>query len=89
MTNKQSFEENKTYWYNDIKKINNNIPIYLIGNKIKLKNEIKVTENEVKKFTSLEHIKYFSVSVKKNIGIKNIIKDLLSNIGNNIKEKNI
>ena len=76
MTNKQSYEEIKNKinirGYNDM--------IYLLGNKIDLKNKIEVDENEVKEFAEKNNIKYFQISVKNDINIQNFIDDLKINI---------
>ena len=78
-TNRQSFEEMKNYWYSKcfgycIKLI------YLLGNKIDLKSYIQVKENEGKNFAESNKIKFFPISVKKNINIDNFINDLKSNL---------
>ena len=80
LTNKQSFEEIKTYWNNTIKdKFNINL-LYLLGNKMDLKNKIEVDEDEVKEFADKNNIKHFQISVKNNLNIKNFITDLKMNI---------
>ena len=79
-TNKQSFEEIKSYWYNKIKEIAKTNLIYLLGNKIDLKDNIKISENEGKEFADKNNIKYFSISVKNDININNFIDDIKMNI---------
>ena len=74
VTNKQSFEEIK-------EKTKANL-IYLLGNKIDLKDSIKVSENEGKEFADKNDIKYFQISVKNDINIQNFIDDLKINIEN-------
>jgi len=89
--NKQSFEEIKSFWYNKIKEKNKTNLIYLLGNKIDLKDNIEINENEVKEFTDTNKIKYFSISVKNNINIQNLIDDIKINIekiNNGINNKN-
>jgi len=80
ITNKQSFEKIKSFWYNKIKEKNKTNLIYLLGNKIDLKDNIEVNENEVYKFTDINRIKHFSISVKNDINIKNLIDDIKINI---------
>ena len=87
VTDKQSFEEIKSFWYNKIKENAKTNLIYLLGNKIDLKDNIEVNENEVKEFTDINQIKYFSISVKNDINIENLIDDIkinIENINNNI-----
>ena len=80
ITNKQSFEEIKSFWYNKIKEKNKTNLIYLLGNKIDLKDNIEINENEVKEFSDINRIKHFSISVKNNINIQNLIDDIKINI---------
>ena len=80
LTNKQSFEEIITYWYKEIKKKYKTKLIYLLGNKLDLKNKIEVKEDYVKKFSDKNKIKYFSISVKNDINIQNLIDDIKINI---------
>ena len=80
LTNKQSFEEIITYWYKEIKKKSKTKLIYLLGNKLDLKNKIEVKEDYVKKFSDKNKIKYFSISVKNDINIQNLIDDIKINI---------
>ena len=83
-TNKKSFEEVQDYWSQQIKQINKNILVYLLGNKIDLKSEIVIKEIKGKQFALFYHYKYFSISVKENINIQDFITDLKSNIENNV-----
>ena len=91
VTNEQSFEEIKKYYYDKIKnKIN---LIYLLGNKIDLKKNIQIKEKDVKKFASENGIKYFLISVKNDINIQKFFNNLKiniekieNNINNGIKE---
>ena len=80
VTNKQSFEDIKTYWIDKIKNRSNIDLIYLLGNKIDLKDKIEVDENEAKEFADKNNIKYFQISVKNDINIQNFINDLKMNI---------
>ena len=80
VTNKQSLQEIKSYWNKEIKENTKTNLIYLIGNKIDLKDNIEVLENEVKEFADNNNIKHFQISVKNNINIQNFIDDLTINI---------
>ena len=80
ITNKQSFEKIKSFWFNKIKEKNKTNLIYLLGNKMDLKDNIEVNENEIYKFTGINKIKHFSISVKNDINIQNLIDDIKINI---------
>ena len=80
LTNKKSFEEIKEYYNNTIKDEFKIDLIYLLGNKIDLKNKIEVAIKEVKEFADKNNIKHFQISVKNNLNIKNFITDLKMNI---------
>ena len=80
VTNKQSLEEIKTLWNKEIKENSKTNLIYLLGNKIDLKDNIEVSENEVKEFPDNNTIKHFQISVKNDINIQNFIDDLKINI---------
>ena len=62
VTNKQSFEQIKSFWYNKIKEKTKTNLIYLLGNKIDLKDSIDINENEIKEFTDANKIKHFLIS---------------------------
>ena len=80
LTNKKSFEEIKEYYNNTIKDEFKIDLIYLLGNKIDLKNKIEVAIKEVKEFADKNNIKHFQISVKNNKNIENFIKDLKLNL---------
>ena len=80
VTNKQSFEEIKKYWYKEIKEKTKTNLIYLLGNKIDLKKNIQIKEKDVKKFASENGIKYFLISVKNDINIQKFFNNLKINI---------
>ena len=87
VTNKQSFEEIKSFWFNNIKEKTKTNLIYLLGNKIDLIDNVEVIENEVIEFAEMNKIKYFPLSVKNDINIQNIFDDIKNNL-KNIKNKN-
>ena len=80
VTNKKSFEEIKECYSNKIKYSNHSILKYLLGNKIDLKDNIEVIENEAKEFAGENNLNYFSLSVKNDINIQNFIDNLKINI---------
>ena len=84
ITNKKSFEKIETYWSNEIKKINRIKLIYLLGNKIDKSKWREIDKNDGKKFADSNNMRFFEVSVKKNINIRNFVQDLLSNIEKDI-----
>ena len=85
ITNEQSFEKIKDFYYENKKHIKTNL-IYLLGNKIDLKNEIKVSETDSKNFANSENIKYFSISFEDDINVQNFIEDLKSTIDDKFKD---
>ena len=80
VTNKQSFNEIVDYWYKKVQELSKTNLIYLLGNKIDLKSEIKVKEKEVKIFADSNKIKYFPISVKNDININEFLIDLKTNL---------
>ena len=54
--------------------------IYLLGNKIDLNSKIEVKEKKVKIFVDSNNIKYFPISVKNDINIKEFLSDLKTNL---------
>ena len=71
ITNQDSFDKLKEFWINDLKEnITSDIILFLVGNKIDLVEEEEVNIEYVKKFAEKLNIDYFSVSAKKNDGIK-------------------
>ena len=87
VTNIKSFNEIVDYWYKKVQEFNKTNLIYLLGNKIDLKSDIKVKEKEAQKFTDENNIKFYSVSVKKNINIQKFLNDLKSSIENDTNNK--
>ena len=80
VTNKQSFQEAIDYWYKKVQELSKTNLIYLLGNKIDLKGNIKVKEKEAKIFADSKKIKYFPISVKNNINIDEFLYDLKTNL---------
>ena len=70
----------------------NNTKIVLIGNKIDLKEEREISEDDGKRIAKDYNINYYETSAKENIGINELMKDLIKDILNsrlkNEKETN-
>ena len=75
ITNEQSFEKIKDFYYENKKHIKTNL-IYLLGNKIDLKNEIKVSETDSKNFANSEKINIFQYQLKMILMSKILLKTL-------------
>ena len=65
VTNRENFQQIIDYWYKEIKELSNTKLIYLLGNKIDLKNKIFVNEKEGKEFAQKNNIKFYSISEKR------------------------
>ena len=96
ITDRNSFED-VNRWLDDIKEwANENAKILLIGNKIDLENERKVTYEEGQEFAKAHNLLFIEISVKTNYNVqesielltKEIIKVFVSQgIENNNKNK--
>ena len=73
----KSFKEIKDVWYPYAKENTDTDLIYLIGNKIDLINERKVTEKQALNLAIDYNLRYFETSCKENIGIKEFLDDLV------------
>ena len=84
--NKDSFDK-ISYW---VKSINDNadsrkdIKRIIVGNKIDLAEERKITKEEAEKMASAYSVKYFEASAKDNIGVNDFILSIVTDI---IKER--
>ena len=79
ITNEDSFQDIRI-WYNIAKENSNTKLIYLIGNKIDLLMERKVTEEEARNLAKELNLKYFETSCSTNEGIYNFVYDLANEI---------
>ena len=68
---------------------NKNVKIILIGNKIDLINDRKITQEEGQKVANTYNIKYFETSAKDDTGIKEAIRTIINDILENKKNENI
>jgi len=65
-----------------------NIKVVIIGNKIDLKGERKISEEEGKKIAKEYNLDYFETSAKDNIGINEAMIKIINDILNDrLKEK--
>lgn len=89
VTSENSFD-NISFW---MKKVNENLEenknaiIILIGNKIDLINDRKITKEEAEKVANEYNIKYFETSAKDDTGIKEAIKSIINDILENKKNQ--
>ena len=86
VTNKDSFNNIKK-WYEDVISYSGNkAKKLLIGNKNDMKNNVKVSKDEIKKFIKLNGLKFIETSAKENTNVEeafakiiDLIKDNMSN----------
>ena len=80
ITNRNSFEEVKKYWFPTIKKLTNCNLTYLIANRIDSYKHEQVKEDEGNKQAKEQNLRFFNISCKTGHGILNFINDLAINI---------
>ena len=73
-TNENSFKELKTFWYDSIKDFG--AILFVVANKIDLDDQ-KVKDEEGKEFAERIGANFFSISVKDNIGISNLVDKIV------------
>ena len=89
VTNEQSFKD-VMKWYEEYK---SNDPRYeecivnVIGNKIDMKNERVITEEQANQFSREHHWNYFETSASENIGIEECFQQV-NQLGNLLKSSN-
>ena len=88
--NKQSFENVKNIWINDINDYLNisNIPIILVGNKIDLKNERIISEEEGRKLAKDNNFLFFETSAKTGENVNEIFQALIEILVKDIQGNN-
>ena len=80
VTSKQSFE-NLSMWLDLIKKVYPNVMVFIFGNKVDYdKSEWEITNEEINKFIEEKKLKYFEVSAKDIIGIKETISYIVNEL---------
>ena len=88
ITRKESFEELKNYWYNEIKDNSpNNCIVSIAANKFDLYNEEKVSEDEARKFAKEKGLMFRCTSALTAEGIDDLFRDIGSKYLDN-KNKN-
>lgn len=87
ITNRQSFDNAKE-WLDDIKNLSNSSAIILVGNKIDIDNERKVSYEDGEKFANENNIQFMEVSVKNNNNINSVFMTLADIIIDKINNNN-
>jgi small GTP-binding protein len=82
VTDRQSFEEIRKYWYNFVmKNKDGNSPLmYLVGNKIDLIKERVVSDEEGKSLANDLNMKYFGVSAKTGENVDILFDDIVNSL---------
>jgi Ras-related protein Rab-1A len=80
ITNEETFD-NIISWVNDIKKSRNeNVIIYLIGNKVDLVEERKISNESGKKIAIDQNMKFIEISAKWDLNISDVVYNLVFDI---------
>ena len=80
ITRKESFNNIDCDWYPLAKKISGANLYYLIGNKIDLINEEKVSEQEARDYAKKNNMRFFLTSCLNKTGIKEFLDDLINEL---------
>ena len=75
LTNIESFEK-LDEWIQNFKEIRGEEPLYLVGNKVDLKNEIKIDEQEAKEFAEKNNMQLIITSAKSGENVEKAFKEL-------------
>ena len=77
ITRRDSFEEIKNYWYQQVKEsVNQNVKIVIVGNKFDLFTNGKVDEEEVRTFAKSIGAMFQLTSAKTSSGVDKLFEDL-------------
>lgn len=89
VTNRKSFD-NLDDWVSSFKQSQPNAPMVLIGNKIDLKDQCKVTEEEAKGYAAKNNMIYMNTSAKTGERVEDAFKAIIRNVidSNNSKNAN-
>ena len=87
ITQKNTFEEAKRFWYKMVRENNLCDLVYFIGNKIDLYQMREVDSDEAINFAKHENIRLFEISCKNYTGINKFLDDLVYNLTNERKLK--
>ena len=66
--------------FEEIKKANAGIAKILVGNKIDLNDERKITAQQAQEMASSQNMKYYDVSAKENINIDTFMNELMQQV---------
>ena len=80
VTNRSSFDNIKTFWFDYVKDFSNANLLYLLGNKIDLKERISVSSSEARNYCKEKNIRYFEISCLNSVGIKEFLDDLTNEL---------
>ena len=87
ITDRESFTS-ITEWFESIYQHQpKNFPIVLIGNKIDKNDERQITKKEAEEEANKHNLKYFEISCKNNINIREPILDLISKVSGEKNEE--
>lgn len=75
ITNQDSFEGAKR-WIEEIESFNSNAVLSIVGNKLDLQEQRKVSLESAKLYANQHKASYFECSAKENLGIKEIFEDI-------------
>ena len=90
ITQKDSYEAIKDYWYNEVKEYSpNNVIIVIVGNKSDLYEHEQIDENEVKEYCKSINVLFKQTSAKSGEGINELFEMIGLKILNSEDYKNI
>ena len=79
ITNKESFEDLKTIWFNDLKRYGEKYTVLaVVGNKCDLFEDEKVTEEEGRKFAEEKNAEFMLVSAKAGNNVNTLFTTLVN-----------
>ena len=86
ITNRNSFNS-LDYWLKQIKTNAGNIPITLVGNKIDIADQRKVSAEEAQAFAKAKNLIYIETSAKTGVSVPDLFENIVNVIMNIEKEK--
>ena len=86
LTNEQSFEDLKM-WISDCKKIcNPETEIVVIGNKMDLEDERKISQERARMFAKINGASYYETSAKLGVNVAKVFLDTAEKVHRKIKQ---
>lgn len=79
MTKRKTFDK-LNEWVQSFREARGELPLLLIGNKIDLKDKIKITENEAREFAENNKMAFLLTSAKTGNNVEKAFKDLMKSI---------